>query len=156
MQPGGEDEDGDDLADLDFRPAPVAFRPLEGAASMQASDPDWDGFMPAPPTPAAPPPVPAKESLRVDLDRVDRLIDLAGELVITQAMLAERVSDKGIAEESDIGLALADLHQLTRDLQDSVMAMRAQSVKSVFQRMSRLVRELEAATGKAVDLQISG
>src|SRR5208337_3413832 len=81
-------------------------------------------------------------TIRVDLERVDRLIDLVGELVINQAMLAQRVMEAGLARASAVAGGLDELEQLTREIQDSVMAIRAQPVKSVFQRMPRLVREV--------------
>jgi len=98
----------------------------------------------------------AQTTIRVDLDRVDRLIDLVGELVINQAMLAQRVTEAGLARGSDVSVGLDELEQLTRGIQDSVMAIRAQPVKSVFQRMPRLVREVAALTGKAVRLYTEG
>lgn len=98
----------------------------------------------------------APATIRVDLDRVDRLIDLVGELVINQAMLAQRVMESGVARSSNIALGLDDLEQLTREIQDSVMAIRAQPVKSVFQRMPRLAREVAAMTGKRVRLVTEG
>ena len=100
--------------------------------------------------------VSAKPTIRVDLDRVDRLIDLVGELVINQAMLAQRVMESGVARSSKVTLGLDDLEQLTREIQDSVMAIRAQPVKSVFQRLPRLARELAAMTGKQVRLVTEG
>ncbi len=100
---------------------------------------------------AAPP-----QTIRVDLDRVDRLINLVGELVINQAMLAQRVLESGAGKATDVNLALTDLELLTRGIQDSVMAIRAQPVKSVFQRMPRLVREVGEATGKRVRLVTEG
>ena len=103
--------------------------------------------------PAAPPP-PA--TIRVDLDRVDRLINLVGELVINQAMLAQRVLESGAGKATDVNLAITDLELLTRNIQDSVMAIRAQPVKSVFQRMPRLVREVGEATHKRVRLVTEG
>jgi two-component system, chemotaxis family, sensor kinase CheA len=98
----------------------------------------------------------APATIRVDLDRVDRLIDLVGELVINQAMLAQRVTEAGLARASGIVIGLDELEQLTREIQDSVMAIRAQPVKSVFQRMPRLVRELAVMTGKSVRLVTDG
>ena len=95
-------------------------------------------------------------TIRVELDRVDRLIDLVGELVINQAMLAQRVMESGVARSSNIALGLDDLEQLTREIQDSVMAIRAQPVKSVFQRMPRLAREVAAMTGKRVRIVTEG
>ncbi|AQR63109.1 chemotaxis protein CheA [Brevundimonas sp. LM2] len=99
---------------------------------------------------------PAQASIRVDLDRVDRLIDLVGELVINQAMLAQQVHEAGVGRSKNISLGLDDLEQLTREIQDSVMAIRAQPVKSVFQRMPRLIREVAAMTGKSVRLVTEG
>ncbi|WGM38332.1 chemotaxis protein CheA [Caulobacter sp. NIBR1757] len=95
-------------------------------------------------------------TIRVDLERVDRLIDLVGELVINQAMLAQRVGESGFARSSNVAVGLDELEQLTREIQDSVMAIRAQPVKSVFQRMPRLVREIAASTGKEVRLVTEG
>jgi two-component system chemotaxis sensor kinase CheA len=95
-------------------------------------------------------------TIRVDLDRVDRLIDLVGELVINEAMLSQRVLEAGIARGSAVAVALEELEHLTRDIQDSVMAIRAQPVRSVFQRMPRLVRELAQQTGKQVRLVMEG
>jgi two-component system chemotaxis sensor kinase CheA len=99
----------------------------------------------------------AGATIRVDLERVDRLIDLVGELVINQAMLAQRMGETTAqAGSAAVLVALEDLEQLTREIQDSVMAIRAQPVKSVFQRMPRLVREAAAATGKQVRLLTEG
>lgn len=95
-------------------------------------------------------------TIRVDLDRVDRLINLVGELVINQAMLSQRVSEAGLSRASSVVIGLDELEQLTRDIQDSVMAIRAQPVKPVFQRMSRTVREVAAMTGKSVRLVMDG
>jgi len=104
---------------------------------------------------AAAQPAPAV-TIRVDLDRVDRLINVVGELVIQQAMLAQRVVESGLARSSGVSVGLEDLELLTREIQDSVMAIRAQPVKSVFQRMPRLVREVGEMTGKRVRLVTAG
>jgi two-component system chemotaxis sensor kinase CheA len=98
----------------------------------------------------------SQSTIRVDPERIDRLIDLVGELVINQAMLAQRVVAHGFAPTSDIAVGLDELEQLTRGIQDSVMAIRAQPVKSVFQRMPRLVREVAAQVGKRVRLVTEG
>jgi len=95
-------------------------------------------------------------TIRVDLERVDKLIDLVGELVINQAMLAQRVVESGLQRSSNVAIGLDELERLTREIQDSVMAIRAQPVKSVFQRMPRLVREIAASTGKQVRLVTDG
>ena len=98
----------------------------------------------------------AQATIRVDLDRVDRLINLVGELVINQAMLAQRVSEAGLARSSAVAEGLDELEDLSREIQESVMAIRAQPVKPVFQRMSRIVREVADATGKIVRLVTEG
>lgn len=98
----------------------------------------------------------AKQTIRVDLDKVDRLVNLVGELVITQAMLSQRVAECKIPRSSSIGDGLNELEHLLRELQESVMAIRTQPVKSVFQRMPRLVRELAAQTNKKVRLVVEG
>lgn len=107
--------------------------------------------VPAPPA-AKPAKVAAGATIRVDLEKLDRLVDLVGELVITQSMLSQRLVSNGLAAVEE----LADLDQLTRELQDSAMAIRAQPVKSVFSRVPRIVRELEASTGKRVQIEVEG
>jgi two-component system chemotaxis sensor kinase CheA len=107
----------------------------------------------APEKPSTAPDAP-RPTIRVDLDKVDRLVNLVGELVITQAMLSQRAAE--LPKESQVGGGLADLEHLVRELQESVMAIRTQPVKSVFQRMPRLVRELASQTGKKVRLVVEG
>ncbi|OBZ96538.1 chemotaxis protein CheA [Pararhizobium polonicum] len=98
----------------------------------------------------------AAPTIRVDLDRVDRLINLVGELVINQAMLSQSVIENDSNGVSSINMGLEELQQLTREIQDSVMAIRAQPVKPVFQRMARTVREIADITGKSVRLVTEG
>ena len=98
----------------------------------------------------------AGQTIRVDLDRVDRLINLVGELVINQAMLSQSVVENDTNGTSSINMGLEELQQLTREIQDSVMAIRAQPVKPVFQRMARTVREIADITGKSVRLITEG
>ncbi len=98
----------------------------------------------------------APQTIRADLERVDRLIDLVGELVINQAMLSQRVMEAGHVPGSAVALGLDELEHLTREIQDCVMAIRAQAVKSVFQRIPRLVREVAGLTGKQVRLITDG
>lgn len=95
-------------------------------------------------------------SIRVDLERVDRLINLVGELVVNQAMLSQSVIDAGLTTSSPVATGLDEFKNLTREVQDSVMAIRAQPVRSLFQRMSRIVREAGSATGKSVRLVTEG
>ncbi|MDJ1158047.1 chemotaxis protein CheA [Chelatococcus sp. SYSU_G07232] len=95
-------------------------------------------------------------SIRVDLDRIDRLMNLVGEIVITQSMLAERARMLTIDEGTKLADGILTLTRQTRELQDHVMAVRAQPVKTVFQRMPRLVRELAQTLGKEARLVLSG
>lgn len=151
-------------------PAPEPVVAPAIAAPVQAPVPAPVVELPKVATPpAAPAPAPASAAapvatsqaapaptIRVDLDRVDRLINVVGELVIQQAMLAQRVVESGLARSSGVSVGLEDLELLTREIQDSVMAIRAQPVKSVFQRMPRLVREVGEMTGKRVKLVTAG
>lgn len=98
----------------------------------------------------------AKSVVRVDLDRIERLVNLVGELVINQAMLSQSLEKSGIPAHSDAMDGLEEFQRLTRDIQDSVMMIRAQPVKSLFQRMSRIVREASGAVGKNVRLHTDG
>lgn len=97
-----------------------------------------------------------KSVVRVDLDRIERLVNLVGELVINQAMLSQSLEQSGLSPHSDAMNGLEEFQRLTRDIQDSVMMIRAQPVKSLFQRMSRIVREASAAVGKDVRLHTEG
>lgn len=98
----------------------------------------------------------ATATVRVDLERVDRLINLVGELVINQAMLSQSVIESGLANSSAIAVGLDEFKHLTREVQESVLAIRAQPVKSLFQRMARIVREAADHTGKQVKFVTEG
>ena len=93
-----------------------------------------------------------KPTLRVELERVDRLINAVGELIINQAMIEQSVLDLALPTDSEIITHTEDYRLLARDLQEAVMAIRAQPVKPLFQRMSRILREAAEATGKAARL----
>jgi len=104
-------------------------------------------------------PKPSKEArptLRVDLERIDRLINAVGELIINQAVIAQRIDDAGLDVSADISVDLEDYKLLAREIQEGVMAIRAQPVKTLFQRMARIVRELSASTGKDIELITEG
>ncbi|TKW67126.1 MAG: chemotaxis protein CheA [Paracoccus denitrificans] len=95
-------------------------------------------------------------TVRVDLDKIDRLVNLVGELVINQAMLSQSVEEAGVGHQSDVMSGLESFMTLTRDIQESVMLIRAQPVKSLFQRMGRIVREASSSVGKNVRLKTEG
>ncbi len=98
----------------------------------------------------------ASASIRVDLARVDRLVNMVGELVITQAMLAQQLSEYGGGQRQPWIRGSEELAAHTRALQECVMAIRMQPVRSVFARMPRLVREISAKLGKQVRLVTAG
>jgi len=98
----------------------------------------------------------AGHTIRVDLDKVDRLVNLVGEMVITQAMIAEQLGGLPQGSAPKLVEGIEELARHTRELQESVMAIRAQPVRSVFARMPRLVRELAQDLGKDVQLIMTG
>ncbi|MBM9401175.1 chemotaxis protein CheA [Gluconacetobacter azotocaptans] len=95
-------------------------------------------------------------TIRVDLPRIDNLMDLVGELVIAQAALESQCRRNNASMPRELGECIASMQSLTRDIQDAVMAVRAQPVRSVFQRMQRVVREACSMTGKDVVLTLEG
>ena len=97
-----------------------------------------------------------RDTLRVELDRVDRLVNIVGELVISEAMLRQSMSDTELSSNTSAVNAMVQLKQLSGELQESVMAIRAQPVRGLFQRMSRIVRETARETGKEARLITAG
>jgi two-component system, chemotaxis family, sensor kinase CheA len=95
-------------------------------------------------------------TLRVDLQRIDRLVNMVGETVITQSVLAQQASTLSPEQHGGLLHAIESLSRQTRELQESVMSIRAQPVKNVFSRMNRLVRELSMSLNKEVKLVIIG
>lgn len=110
---------------------------------------------PAPPSAtaaAAPAGKSANQSVRINLKKLDMLIDGVGELVIAQAMLAQRLANENLAHIEELAL----IEGLVREIQEHAMALRTQPISSVFGRVPRLLRELGAATGKHVKLEVAG
>ena len=95
-------------------------------------------------------------TLRVSVEKVDQLINLVGELVITQAMLAQNSKniDTGLYQQLSAGLA--DLERNTRDLQESVMSIRMIPMSVVFSRFPRMLRDLAGKLGKKVEFVTHG
>ncbi|MFC5698045.1 chemotaxis protein CheA [Pseudomonas sp. GCM10022186] len=141
-----------------------------------AAEPEAFGFFDdAPGTPAAtqttteaaksaPVPAPGKaasvegesSSIRVSVEKIDSLINLVGELVITQAMLGQLGGALDPSQHERIHQALAQLEHNTRDLQESVMSIRMLPISFIFSRFPRLVRDTSARLGKQVDLVLQG
>jgi len=156
-------------------PAPAAdagygfFDDAPGAPTGAAPTPAAQAPAPAPATAVVAAPKPAakpegrpaaaaadQSTLRVSIEKVDQLINLVGELVITQAMLAQnsRDVDPGLYQQLTAGLA--DLERNTRDLQEAVMSIRMIPMSVVFNRFPRMLRDLAAKLGKKVDLVTQG
>jgi two-component system chemotaxis sensor kinase CheA len=95
-------------------------------------------------------------TLRVSVEKVDQLINLVGELVITQAMLAQNSRNLDPALYQQLASGLADLDRNTRDLQESVMSIRMIPMSMVFNRFPRMLRDLAARLGKKVDFVTVG
>ncbi|MET0334970.1 MAG: chemotaxis protein CheW [Rhizobacter sp.] len=95
-------------------------------------------------------------TLRVSVEKVDQLINLVGELVITQAMLAQNTQGLDPAVMQQLASGLADLDRNTRDLQESVMSIRMIPMSMVFSRFPRMLRDLAAKLGKKVDFVTQG
>jgi len=109
---------------------------------------------PRPAAPRAEKAAAAAESstLRVSVDKVDQLINLVGELVITQAMLAQNGKGVDAALYQQMAAGLADLERNTRDLQEAVMSIRMIPMSLVFNRFPRMLRDLAAKLGKKVEM----
>ncbi|NIM41956.1 MAG: chemotaxis protein CheA [Hydrogenophaga sp.] len=96
-------------------------------------------------------------TLRVSVSKVDQLINLVGELVITQAMLAQKSRELDNNNANNPLLAgLADLDRNTRDLQEAVMSIRMIPMSVVFNRFPRMLRDLASKLGKKVELVTQG
>ena len=136
-------------------PAPTAApQPAKEAETPKPTpEPVASASKPKQPRSAAPKVSP---TVRVDLERIERLVNLVGELVINQAMLSQSIAEEDIPPNSPVSAGLDEFMQLTRNIQESVMMIRAQPVKSLFQRMSRIVREASAAVNKSVKFVTEG
>ncbi len=106
--------------------------------------------------PAAPAADAESSSIRVSVERIDSLINQVGELVITQAMLAQLTSVLDPAEHERIYQALTQLEHNTRELQEAVMSIRMLPISFVFNRFPRLVRDTCGKLGKQVELVLRG
>ncbi|WP_317931045.1 chemotaxis protein CheA [Halioxenophilus sp. WMMB6] len=95
-------------------------------------------------------------SIRVGIDKVDNLINLVGELVITQSMLSELGNNFDMEKLERLANGLEQLKQNTRELQESVMRIRMLPISFTFNRFPRMIRDLSIKTGKQVDLILSG
>lgn len=95
---------------------------------------------------------PSSETVKVDTQKLDNLVNLVGELVIANALISEALGNTGNGTNKN----LSHLNKIVKDIQDQVMCMRMVPLKSTFQKMARLVRDVSAKVGKKVRLEISG
>ncbi len=146
-----------DDCELDIRPAappslatqaPVAASPSTPAAVVPAA--------PAAPAAGGSATQEAETSIRVSVDKVDALINLVGELVITQAMLKQVSHALDPVHAESLFAGLDQLERNTRDLQEAVIGVRMLPVDAVFRRFPRLVRDLSSRLGKQVRLRTVG
>ncbi len=136
------------------RAATVADRPPEAAReSAGKADPSDKQAAPEPPGQSVTKsPAKAVTSIRVDTDRLDRLVNLVGELVIGQARVAQVVD----TPSPEAVAAIEALERITRDLQSEAMGMRMLPIGPTFAQFQRVVRDLAMAQDKRIELQIDG
>ncbi len=137
---------------------PASQPPAENSAAqpaMNAAAEHGDGA-PPPRATSVKPAAAAATTTRVELEKIDRVVNMVGELFIAQAMLAQVVHGLPENVSGQLAQVLDQVIHHTRELKDSVMSMRAQQVGAVFQRMPRLVRELATKTAKKVHLEMVG
>lgn len=171
---------------FDDEPAPVQAAPAAPMADKAAPDAGYGFFDNAPgspeksatqvveaaPAPKVSTPAPAKpaaapktdrpaggleaSTIRVSVEKVDQLINLVGELVITQAMLAQNSRGLDPVVYQQLVAGLTDLDRNTRDLQEAVMSIRMIPMSTVFSRFPRMLRDLANKLGKKVELVTQG
>jgi len=125
------------------RPAPASGNGGNGAAVTAAAG-------------AAKPAAAAESSIRVSVDKVDEMINLVGELVITQAMLTQTATGIDPVAHERLLAGLSQLERNTRDLQEAVMSVRMMPIAVVFNRFPRVVRDVAGKLGKEVELKTEG
>jgi two-component system chemotaxis sensor kinase CheA len=95
-------------------------------------------------------------SIRVDIQKIDNMVNMVGEIVITQAMLIQQIKDLPVEQFQGLIQGINELSRHTRELQEAVMAVRMQPVKTVFSRLPRIVRDLSRKLGKQIKLEMKG
>jgi two-component system chemotaxis sensor kinase CheA len=95
-------------------------------------------------------------SLRVAVGKVDKVVDLTGELAITQSMVAQLIAQLDLDTRAQLREAVADMERKARELQQRVLSIRMLPLRSIFARFPRIVRDLAAECGKRVAMEITG
>jgi len=137
----------------------VARASLDEVFAWVVGDCDLSVEAPAARGPATPAPAKVEEkasSIRVATAKVDGLVDIVGELVITQTMLSQLVEDYTPERAAQLQAGVAQLERHTRNLQDAVLGIRMLPLGFVFSRLPRLARDVATLLGKQVELEISG
>ncbi len=145
----------EDECELDIRPDTTAVPTAPQAAAAPATPAAAGPAAAAAPAPAHHEAA-AETSIRVSVDKVDALINLVGELVITQAMLKQVSGSIDQTQAERLFAGLEQLERNTRDLQEAVIGVRMLPVDAVFRRFPRLVRDLSTRLGKHVRLRTVG
>lgn len=138
----------------------ISFPEIEPSPSLPNEEASAKAISPPPTPPTASKTAAAKApdsgSIRVAVEKVDQLINLVGELVITQSMLLQHVSELEPTLHGALFNTVNQLERNARDLQESVMSIRMMPMEYVFSRFPRLVRDLAAKLGKKVELTLQG
>jgi len=95
-------------------------------------------------------------SIRVSVEKIDRIVNLVGELVIAQAMVQQSVASAAAKADERLAHSVATLDRNTRELQQAVMSIRMMPMEFVFSRFPRLVYDVSARLGKKVQLRTTG
>jgi len=149
--------DGQDFGFFDGAPGvPAAPNAAATQATITAPDGTDKPAAPKADARAAAPAAMESSTLRVSVSKVDQLINLVGELVITQAMLAQKSRELDDGANQPLLAGLADLDRNTRDLQEAVMSIRMIPMSVVFNRFPRMLRDLASKLGKKVELVTQG
>ncbi|AOJ58773.1 chemotaxis protein CheW [Burkholderia thailandensis] len=175
-------DDGKAAREVDARAEPT--REEAGNARAATGHPETEAIAPAGDPPAASADAPARASLssprsrhagdaaggdgaakrngaggssiRVSVEKVDQLLNLVGELVITQSMLAQAATELDANQRERLIGGIGQLERNSRELQEAVMSIRMLPISAVFNRFPRVVRDLAMQLGKQVDLQMIG
>ena len=161
-----EEAEGEDVPPP--QPAAAAARP-ETPPPPSSPAPAPSPAAPAPAKPAAPPAPkprpPARKAspsfqpaatIRVDTEKLDKLVNLVGELVIGVARVNQLAEREEGAEDNELASAVEALEHISRDLQEQVMRVRMIPVEGTFNRFKRVVRDLASELGKKIRLEMSG
>jgi two-component system, chemotaxis family, sensor kinase CheA len=145
--PAGEAKEGEAYGLFEPESAPAApapekfgfFEPLPGDGAAEHNRRKGD-----------------QSSIRVSVEKIDRIVNLVGELVIAQAMMQQSVGSIAAREDENLGHSLATLDRNTRELQQAVMSIRMMPMEFVFSRFPRLVYDVSTRLGRKVQLRTQG